>query len=106
VEATFKNGKKYIGGAVIEPRHMLTTFSSNGVTKYTAVLWEDGTTSCNCPGWWSKKGKVRTCKHTARAAKLTATVDETTEYDVPTPAAGKSQQGTTSFKRRTRSVDT
>ena len=106
MEATFRNGKKYVGGTVVEARHTLTTFSSNGVTKYTAVLWEDGTTSCNCPGWWSRKAKGLTCKHAARAEKLTTTVDETSGYEVPTSAAGKPQQGTTPFKRRTRSVDT
>ena len=105
MEATYKDGKKHLGGKVIEPRHTLNTLSSNGMTVYTAVLWEDGTTSCNCPGWWSKKGKVRTCKHTVRAEKLTTSIDETGGRSVPVTAAETAKQGTNPFKRRARSVD-
>ena len=44
--------------------------STNGITVYTTVKWQDPITqlkrvSCNCLGWTMKKnGKVRRCKHT------------------------------------------
>lgn len=32
---------------------------------YTVLLYKDGSTSCDCPGWvFQKKGKPRGCKHT------------------------------------------
>ena len=32
--------------------------------EYTAVLYNDGTTSCNCPGWVIRRaGKDRDCRH-------------------------------------------
>jgi len=40
------------------------TSSSNPNKKYTTVLWDDGTWSCDCPGWKFKRGsKPRICKH-------------------------------------------
>jgi len=42
-----------------------TNLSSNGVTKYTTLLWSDGTASCDCPGWTQRVvDGVRSCKHT------------------------------------------
>lgn len=44
--------------------------SSNGLTTYTCVEWQDPVTgerrtSCNCPGWTNKKkDKARSCCHT------------------------------------------
>jgi hypothetical protein len=30
---------------------------------YQTLLYVDGTTSCECPGWKFKRATVRTCKH-------------------------------------------
>lgn len=30
---------------------------------YQTLLYVDGTTSCDCPGWRFKRAAVRTCKH-------------------------------------------
>ena len=39
--------------------------SSRGTTTYEVTLWDDGTLSCDCPGWvYAKKGRPRACKHT------------------------------------------
>jgi hypothetical protein len=39
--------------------------STHGVTTYETLLWEDGTMSCNCPGWIYHG---RSCKHVTRLA--------------------------------------
>lgn len=49
---------------------------------YTTILYADGTTSCNCPGWCNKRYEVRGCKHTQmvdalRAAGVALTAPET-----------------------------
>jgi hypothetical protein len=56
----FKNGVKYTDdGKAVRPDRIAEYESSNGVTVYSATLWQDGTASCNCPGWSNRK----TCKH-------------------------------------------
>lgn len=38
--------------------------SSRGVTCYETIVYTDGSTSCDCPGWiYARKGGTRTCKH-------------------------------------------
>lgn len=50
----FKSSQPRAGGQVID---------------YIARLNEDGTISCNCPGWvFAKKGQERACKHTRKIA--------------------------------------
>ncbi len=41
------------------------TFPSSSSNKeYETVKWDDGTYSCNCPGWTRRvKNGERTCKH-------------------------------------------
>jgi len=70
-EASFKNGKKHNhDGRVCDPVKLKEPMSSNGHTKYCTVLWDDGTYSCNCPGWSFKRGPGdRKCKHTKEALK-------------------------------------
>ena len=103
MQPTFKKGKKYIGDKEVAAKHRLILYGDDGTSIYTATLWADGTTSCNCPGWRFR----RTCKHSARAVSLTTTVDETGGPDRPTPAAAEEpSRGTNPFKRHTRSVDT
>lgn len=61
---TFQDGYKIVGGQRIPPARVKQTKSSNRMTIYTTILWEDGTYSCDCPGWCvAKAGKERTCKH-------------------------------------------
>ena len=39
--------------------------SSDGSRTYTVLTHDDGTTSCNCPGWtFKRQGQERNCKHT------------------------------------------
>jgi hypothetical protein len=57
------NGVQQVAVRIIEP------ISSNGMTRYSTVEWwhpTDGSKrlSCNCPGWTSKRGPTRGCKHT------------------------------------------
>jgi len=111
--ANFKHsevGKKYIilvveaspHGSIIA-KYRLVVFGDDGSTVYTATLWEDGTTSCNCPRWGPKQpGLGRRCIHSVRAAKLTANVDETGEQPGPPPPT----PGNNPFRRRSRSIDT
>jgi hypothetical protein len=107
LKPSFKRGKKLLDGKEIEAKHRLILYGSDGVSIYTATLWTDGTTSCNCPGWSFQHAKGGTCKHAKRAALLTATVDETGGPDRSiSNATDKSSPGTTPFRRRTRSVDT
>lgn len=56
----FHDGQKITDGKRFDALRTEDFTSSNGVTIYTATLWEDHTTSCNCPGWAIRK----TCKHT------------------------------------------
>lgn len=107
MKPAFKRGKKFLDDKEIEAKHRLILYGSDGVSIYTATLWADGTTSCNCPGWSFQHAKGGTCKHAKRAAGLTTTVDETGGPDRSTSdAADRSSHRTTPFKRRTRSVDT
>jgi hypothetical protein len=77
--ASYLNGKKQEGGRTIEPVARLVTYSSDQFTRYTATRWEDGTTSCNCPGWTrgEPKSDFRGCKHSKRVATMTEDLDET-----------------------------
>lgn len=47
--------------------------SSSNSTTYETTLEEDGTLSCNCPGFiFKKKGQTRGCKHTRQIEPYTA----------------------------------
>ena len=67
---TFSNGTMMVNGAPKVPVEVEHWESSNGVTNYSTVKWNDPESqeqrcSCNCPGWAMKKpGKPRRCKHT------------------------------------------
>lgn len=67
---TFSSGVMMVNGAPQVPVEVQHWESSNGITNYSAVKWNDPETqeqrcSCNCPGWAMKKpGKPRRCKHT------------------------------------------
>lgn len=55
----FAGGAKFIDQQRVQAKKRHEHLSSDGVTKYTATEWEDGTWSCNCPGWANRKK----CKH-------------------------------------------
>ncbi len=59
---------KIVDNAHIPRRYYAEHRSSSGPTIYTAVLWQDGGTSCNCPGWQNRKK----CKHADAALDLMA----------------------------------
>jgi len=78
LEWTFKEGKKFPAGLVarkgiskgVSPRKIKESISSNGLTKYLTILWNDGVLSCDCRGWAILKKdkntgepKPRDCKH-------------------------------------------
>lgn len=104
MEPSYRAGKKFIGNQAIEARHRLTFYGNDGFTVHTATLWDDGTSSCNCPRWGPKVDGRRQCVHSVRALALTANIDET--GDQPEPPAPKPQRGTNPFRRRSRPVDT
>jgi hypothetical protein len=108
VKSHFHEGKKITGGKVIQPKHYLTSRSSNGRTIYTTILWADGDTSCDCPAWRFEKDGVRTCKHVKRAVHLTADVDETGTQPVRSTSAAVEEPrlGISKPKQRSRIVDT
>ena len=112
MEPTYRAGKKFIGSQVIEAKYRFTFHGNDGFTVHTATLWDDGTSSCNCPRWTKKlQGQDRGCPHSQRALSLTANVDETGEQpDKPatagTPPTSAGQRTTNPFQRRSRSVDT
>lgn len=63
---SFKRGQKYVDGralrAIVLDEYLSRT---DGTTKHTATLWNDGSVSCNCKGWvfnHKKKGD-RACHH-------------------------------------------
>lgn len=49
--------------------------SSSGSTTYETTLDDEGTLSCNCPGFiFKKKGQERSCKHTRQIEPYTERV--------------------------------
>lgn len=79
IEWVFKDGKKYPAGnntsRGVGPRKVMESTSSNGLTRYLTILWNDGVLTCDCRGWAilkkdsEGKPKERTCKHCKEAAK-------------------------------------
>ena len=67
--------------------------SSNGITIYTAVEWEDPDTgelrhSCPCPSWTNKKAdKERTCKHVKELQNVLTGTDYSRNSQVELTAA-------------------
>lgn len=65
---SFPGGVMHVSGQAQEAVRIAENASSNGLTKYVAVIWRDPATgelrtSCNCAGWAVKRGSFRTCKH-------------------------------------------
>lgn len=73
----FKDGKKVDGGKQYDATAVLITYSSNGITIYTATRWSDDTASCNCQGWATSKKDPKSCKHSRRVATMHGVVNET-----------------------------
>ena len=99
MEYTFREGKKYDRqGNIATPVSVMETTSSNGMTKYLAILWSDDTLTCNCPGWTILKKradgawKPRTCKHCKEAAKNNNAAMVVVDAFVPTTAMTRSPQ--------------
>jgi hypothetical protein len=54
----------------VSKKYMFPSSSAPGVA-YTVFQYDDGSTSCDCPGWINKKkDKPRGCKHTAGVAVM------------------------------------
>lgn len=67
---SFAKGNMVVNGSPQIPIFVQDWFSSNGLTKYTTVLWQDPATgerrvSCNCLGWTHRRvNAARECCHT------------------------------------------
>jgi hypothetical protein len=66
----FRDGAKYVNGVRYHITGTRQCWSSNGTTIYTSLMWSDGKSSCNCPGWATSKTqdkfgnpKDKTCTH-------------------------------------------
>lgn len=65
----FSNGVMLVDGRSQTPVRVAYWESTNGLSRYTTVEWEDPATglkrtSCNCPGWTNAKGdQPRSCCH-------------------------------------------
>jgi hypothetical protein len=108
VKPAFKRGKKVVDDRAIEAKYRLICHGSDGCTIYTATLWADGTTSCNCPAWRFERKGVRKCKHATRALTLTADIDETGGQPVRATSAvvEEPRPGIVPSRQRSRPVDT
>jgi hypothetical protein len=103
VEPSYRAGKKFFEGRTIEAKWRLTFYGDDGFTIHTATLWEDATSSCNCPRWCRKmQGQRRSCPHAERALTLTANVDETGAQ----PAVPSAPPPPVPPRQRSRPVDT
>ena len=85
---SYRDGFKVVDGSRIKPVHMRDFRSSNGMTVYTAILWEDGESSCNCPGWAMRKR----CRHSQ--SMLSG------NYPLPSPPRSEPADDYTSRVRR------
>jgi hypothetical protein len=66
-----------------------TFASSSGGGRYQTLLYADGTTSCECPGWCRRVASdgSRSCKHTRSVLMGTADRECETSHDYQVPAA-------------------
>jgi len=66
-----------------------TFASSSGGGRYQTLLYVDGTTSCECPGWCRRVATdgSRTCKHNPRRPDGNADRECLSSHDYQTPAA-------------------
>jgi hypothetical protein len=92
---TFSGGIMFLDGVQQEAVRILDTPSSNGLTKYSTVIWRDPNTgelrvSCNCNGWAIARSSTRSCKHTRQLQDnptLGRTLAEAVAEVARTPAA-------------------
>lgn len=56
-------------GAEAPPIWFWNELSSNGLTKYTVLLWRNGVLSCDCPGWCNEKKDKRTGEKLPRTCR-------------------------------------
>jgi len=68
--------------AVVDTRSYPSTRRGSGGINYTVQKFDDGTMSCNCPGWrfWKDQSKPRSCSHLSWYAQgyFAVTVGEAT----------------------------
>ena len=66
-----------------------TFASSSGGGRYQTLLYADGTTSCECPGWCRRVAAdgSRSCKHTRSVLMGTADRECLSQHDSRVPAA-------------------
>ncbi len=65
-----------------------TFASSSGGGRYQTLLYADGSTSCDCPGWCRRIASdgSRSCKHTRSVLMGTADRDCLSQHDSHDPA--------------------
>ena len=66
-----------------------TFASSSGGGRYQTLLYADGSTSCDCPGWCRRVAAdgSRSCKHTRSVLMGTADRECLSQHDSHAPAA-------------------
>jgi hypothetical protein len=63
--------------------HKVWTFKSSSSDKtYETLLYSDGSTSCDCPGWTRRA--IRSCRHTRAVDLGTADAEATNCHDYTT----------------------
>ena len=99
-EWQFRNGRKLNRhtGEDVGPLKVKTPLSSNNMTRYTTIMWEDGVVTCDCPGWTMKKTGPknpdghRRCKH-CKATLASGANDMTFVADFVAPTQGPEMSG-------------
>lgn len=96
---TFSKGNMMVHGNYQTPTEVKRWRSSNGLSVYTAVVWQDPDTgerrtSCNCQGWAIKRGdKPRDCKHTKHLKGIKTCRDEVVdEFEIRTVEAASAAE--------------
>ena len=79
-----------------------TFASSSGGGRYQTLLYVDGSTSCECPGWCRRVASdgSRTCKHTRAVLMGSADRECLSSHAYQTPAAPVAVMPTTTPTRR------
>lgn len=112
---TFSNGVMLVDGRSQTPVRVAHWESTNGLSRYTTVEWQDPVTglkrtSCNCPGWTHAKGEQpRGCCHTQdmegvkpcnrkRIEDLAITSVAQAQAEIPSIKEGRELRGIT-FKK-------
>ena len=96
-EGTLRTAPKTYPEAPVDPSKAIAGFENLSMTsaaKYETVVYRDGSTSCNCPGWvFKRRDQPRECKHTRalapHIADLVSGAAQAEKYGGVTPGTRK-----------------